>query len=377
MIYLDNASTMPMPIEVQNVIVNNINLYGNASSTHYKGLRVRQKLEDARTRIAELINAEPEEIYFTSGGSEANTQAIRTGAFEGGHIITSSFEHPSVCDAIHQFVYEENSGACVSYVQPDIIGLINPKSVESCIHNNTKLISIMIVNNEIGTLQPIQEIAEIANKHEVFMHTDAVQAMGHWKIDVKELGVDLLSASGHKFGAPIGTGFLYCKKGLKPYKLIRGGGQENDSRAGTQNVIGAMAMAKALEIACANLDTDRGSSHIREMYNEIVYHLSNIENSRINGSLIDRVPNNINVSFMGLDGEEIQSLLNERNICVSTGSACHSGDKKVSETLKAIKVPDEYVNGTIRISLSDMNTMDEVNEFIKNLKEVIEILKRY
>ena len=256
-------------------------------------------------------------------------------------------------------------------------GLIQPSDVNSCFHDNTKLVSIMMVNNEIGTVQPIKEIAEVAHKHGALMHTDAVQAICSLPINVKDLGVDMLSASGHKFHAPKGIGFLYCKKDITPHKLIRGGMQENSARAGTQNVLAAMAMAKALEISYKHMDSSDGCSYVKYMRNAIIDLLSDVPDWRINGSQECRVHGNLNISFKDISGEEIQTLLNERNIAVSIGSACHSGRLKASDTLKAIKVPNEYVHGTIRVSLSCLNTMEEVYAFTKNLKEVVEILRKY
>ena len=380
MIYFDNSSTKPLYPEVKKLIIDNLDEFGNASSLHDVGYSAYQKLEESREKIAALINAEPDEIYFTSGGSEADTQAIKTvlnSKNKNTHVITSSFEHPAVLNAINQCVYEDNNEIYASYVNADEHGLIKPNDIKICLHNNTKLISIMYVNNEIGTIQPIKEIVAVAHEHSALMHTDAVQAVGTIPIDVKDIGVDMLSASGHKFGAPKGIGFLYCRRGITPYKLICGGQQENESRAGTQNVLWAMAMAKALEISYKHIDTTIGSGYVKYLNNMIIDSLFDIPDFRINGSAEHRVANIINVSFKGVSGEEIQTLMNERGFAISIGSACHNGSQEISETLKAIKVPDEYVHGTIRISLGCLNTVDEVRKFIKNLKEVVEILRKY
>lgn len=380
MIYLDNSATKPLYPDVKQLIIDSLNEFGNASSLYDKGYEAYKKLEESREKIAQIINVEPGEIYFTSGGSEADTQAIKTvmnSKNKNSHIVTSSFEHPAVLDTVHQCVYDDDNNIYASYVTPNENGLIAPEDVKVCIHNNTKLVSIMAANNEIGTIQPIKEIADVVHEHDVLVHTDAVQAIGNIPIDVKELGVDMLSASGHKFGAPKGVGFLYCRKGLTPYKLIRGGQQENGYRAGTQNVLFAMAMAKALEISASHMKFNNSCAYIGLLRDTIVNGLSDVDDWRINGSMEYRLPGNLNVSFKDVSGEEIQTLLNERGFSISIGSACHSGQAEISETLKSIKVPREYVNGTIRITLSDMNTMEEVQKFIKNLKEVVEILRKY
>lgn len=380
MIYFDNAATKNMYPDVKKLIVDNIDEFGNASSLYDVGYSAYKKLEESREKIATLINAEPSEVYFTSGGSEANTQALKTllnSKNKNAHIVTSSFEHPSILDTIHQCVNEDDNGIDVAFVYPDEHGRINVNDFNSCLQHNTRLVSIMTINNEIGTIQPVGEIAEMAHKNGALMHTDAVQAVGTIPINTKALGIDMLSASGHKFGAPKGIGFLYCKKGIRPYKLIRGGLQENGSRAGTQNVLWAMAMAKALEISCKHLDSNIGNSYVKYMRDAIIDSLADVSDWRINGDMNYRSTGNLNISFKDVSGEEIQTLLNERGIAISVGSACHSGEVAISETLKAIKVPEEYVGGTIRISLSDMNTFEEIHKFTKNLKEVVEILRKY
>lgn len=382
MIYLDNAATKPLYPDVKKLIIDNLDEFGNASSLYDIGYNAYKKLEESREIIASLINAEPNEIYFTSGGSEADSQAIKTvlnNKNKGAHVITSSFEHPAVLNAINQCVNEDGNDINVRYVNPNISGLVDLNSIDSVMRglHNKKLISIMYVNNEIGTIQPIKSITKLAHQYGAFMHTDAVQAVGTIPIDVKELGVDMLSASGHKFGAPKGIGFLYCKNGIQPYKLVCGGLQENGYRAGTQNVLGAMAMAKALEISCKYIDAYDGSGYVKHLRNMILDDIFNISGFRINGDPCGKVSGIINVSFEGVSGEEIQTLMNERGFAISTGSACHSGQAMISETLKAIQVPDEFVNGTIRISLGCLNTVEEVRKFTKNLKEVIEILRKY
>lgn len=365
MIYLDNAATSPLLPEVKQFIIDNLDVYGNPSSLYSKGYEAKEMLENARQTIAECINANPEDIYFTSGSSESNAMATYDYA---SHIcLTSSLEHPSIMKNFKN----------IGWVYPNINGEINPIHIKEALTNYTKLISIVHVNSEIGTIQPIKEISEIAHENHSIMHSDMTQSMGHIPINIKDLGVDMASASGHKFGSPRGIGFLYCntENNIFPSKLLNGGPQERGYRAGTENVLGAAAMALALKISVDNLE--KNTKKIAKMREHIFYELVKFEDVRFNSPFANCIPGIINVSFRDLDGAEIQSMLDERGIAISTGSACHSGVKEPSSTLTSIEVPNDYIHGAIRISLSHMNTMDEIDEFLINLKEVIEILRKY
>ena len=365
MIYLDNAATSPILPEVKQFIIDNLDVYGNPSSLHQKGYEAKEMLENARQTIAECIHANPEDIYFTSGSSESNAMAIHDYA---SHVcLTSGIEHPSITKNFQ----------IIDWVYPNINGEINPIHIRAMLQNNTRFISIVHVNSEIGTIQPIKDISEIAHERHSVMHSDMTQSIGHIPINIKDLGVDMASASGHKFGSPRGIGFLYCntENNIFPSKLLVGGPQERGYRAGTENVLGAAAMALALKISVDNLE--KNTFKIAKMRERIFYELVKFGGVRFNSPFANCIPGIINVSFKNLDGAEIQSMLDERGIAISTGSACHSGIKEPSNTLTSIEVPNDYIHGAIRISLSHMNTMEEIDEFLVNLKEVIEILRKY
>lgn len=366
MIYFDNAATSPLLPEVKQFIVDHLDFYGNPSSLYYKGYEAKELLEGARETIAGCINAKPEDIYFTSGATEANAQAINS--YRLAYTI-SSMEHPSVEKNLLVDNYEK--------FFPNINGIISAENVDKNFGDSKRFVSIAHVNSEIGVVQPIKEIAETVHKHNGIIHSDMTQSFGHIHIDIKDIGVDMASASGHKFGAPKGVGFLYCntEKNIFPLKVFDGGQQERGYRAGTENVIGAASMALALKISVDNLE--KNMKKVSKMKEHLLVGLYEIGGIRFNGSFADCVPGIINVSFKGLKGDEIQSMLDERGIAISTGSACHSGISTPSNTLLSIGVPEEYIGGTIRISLSHMNTIEEIEEFIRNLKEVIEILRRY
>lgn len=370
MIYFDNAATSPLLPEVKQFITRHFNFYGNPSSLHSKGYQAKELLENARNTIASCINAKPEDIYFVSGGTEADVQALYTGSTKSGNILISSFEHPAI-SANAQYMFFD-----VEKIFPNISGIINANEFGEML-NSINFASIMHVNNEIGSIQPIKEMSKIAHEKNCVIHSDMTQSMGHIPIDIKDIGVDMATASAHKFGGPRGIGFLYCnsEKNIFPYELLKGGLQERGYRAGTENVIGAAAMALALKNSVDNLE--KNTNKVLEMRSLILEGLVQISGVRLNGSMVDYVPGIINVSFKNLRGDEIQSMLDDRGIAVSTGSACHSGVNTPSNTLVSIGVPNEYINGTIRISLSHMNTMNEAEDFIRSLTEVIEILRRY
>ena len=325
-----------------------------------------------REQVAKAINASPAELFFTSCGSEADNWAVKGTAFTKArqnkkHLITSAFEHHAI---MHSMAALERMGFEVTYIRPTSEGYIRPEDVEAAIRPDTALVSIMMANNEIGTIQPIKEIAEIAHKHGVWMHTDAVQAVGAIPVDVKELGVDMLSMSAHKFNGPKGMGALYCRKGVWPQNLIDGGSQEARHRAGTENVAGIAAMGKALEIATAHLD--ERMAHESELRDYVIDRiLKNIPEARLNGGRSPRLPNNVNISFPGLEGETILLDLDMHGICASTGSACNSDSLDPSHVLLSIGLPEEIGHGSMRFTFGPQNTMEEAKYLCDVLEEVI------
>lgn len=370
MVYLDNAATTKPYKEVVELFLENVDEFGNPSSLHDYGFRAKQKLEEARETIAQLVNCEPDEVIFTSGGSEANTQAIMS-AMRGpyDHAVCSAFEHDSVNDAL--------TGRNVTFVNPDSLGYIRVEDMEKAITNNTTLVACMAINNELGVIQDVEEMGYMAHSHGKIFFSDGVQLFPHFKCDFKNSGIDMISASSHKFFGFKGQGFLICSNKITPYKLIKGGMQERGHRGGTENVLGAITTAKALEVTIKQKKNN--------YYNSIFDLESIIHNQfydedkdvRFNGDYLATVPGFINMSFKNLRGDEIQSMMNERGFAISTGSACHSGSAVPSRTLMAIGCPEEYINGTIRISMSVDNTEEEIKDFVKNLKEVVEILRKY
>ncbi len=370
MIYFDNASTSMLLPEVKQFIIDNLDVYGNPSSLHNKGYEAKEMLENARTTIAECINAKPEDIYFVASGTEADTYALYTGRELSDSALISSFEHPAI-DSAADSIFSN-----VTRVVPNVNGIIGIDEFEKEL-GKAKFASIMHVNNELGSIQKIKNISEVAHSKGCIIHSDMSQSAGHINIDIKDIGVDMASISGHKFGAPKGIAVLYCnsENNIFPYKLLKGGMQERGYRAGTENVIGAAAMALALKTSVDNLENN--TNKILEMRWRIIARLIEFGDTVFNGSMASCVPGIINASFKGLSGEEIQLMLNDRGIAVSTGSACHSGSKEPSKSLVSIGTQKEYLHSAIRISLSHMNTINEVDCFIKNIKEVIEILRKY
>ena len=382
-VYADNAATTPMSETAFNAmkpwLTEN---YGNPSSLYRIGRAAKEALNDARTVVGKCLNAAepvnekndyaPGEIVFTGGGSQADNLAIR-GFMHGPsskgrkHIITSKIEHHAVlytCEAL------EKEGYRVTYLNVDKEGHVDLEQLKNELSEDTALVSVMAANNEIGTIQPIKEIAEIAHKHGVWMHTDAVQAVGAIPVDVKELGVDMLSMSAHKFNGPKGMGALYCKKGVWPQNLIDGGSQEARHRAGTENVAGIAGMGKALEMATANLE--ERMSHEQQLRDYVINRiLKNIPEARLNGGLEHRLPGNVNISFPGLEGETILLDLDMHNICASTGSACNSDSLDPSHVLLSIGVPEEIGHGSMRFTFGPQNTMEEAEYLCDVLEEVI------
>lgn len=345
MIYLDNAATTPLCDAAKKSIIEHLDTYGNPSSSYEFGRQSRLLIEDARERIAKCINAEPEEIYFTSGGSESNTWAL------SNYItVTSGIEHHSIQPQYTQ---------CAANV---VDGVINPQQLCFINHRHPKmfdLISCMYVNNELGTIQPIKQIAERAHGKGMLYHTDAVQAVGHIPIDVKELGVDMLSASAHKFGGMKSVGFLFIKKGVKINKLINGGKQENGMRGGTENILGIVSMAAALEDTVSHME--ERNKHIKKLRDKMLDQLFKIEGAHLNGSLENRVASNINIRFDGVSGARLVTLCSLHDICISSGSACNEGTPEPSHVLKAIGLSDEEALSSIRITIGHQNTEEEID----------------
>lgn len=375
-IYADNAATTKISEKAFSSILPFLTgIYGNPSSLHSLGQQAKEFLEQARIDIAKAISASPREIYFTSGGSEADNQAIRTAAYIGlkqgkNHIISSKFEHHAV---LHILNVLEKEGFDITLVDVNANGVINPDDVQAAITEKTCLITIMTANNEIGTIQPIREIGKIAKENHILFHTDAVQAVGHIPINVDELNIDMLSASAHKFHGPKGVGFLYVKKGIPLKNLIEGGAQERGKRAGTENLPAIVGMSAALNEAIENLD--RNMQYISSLKNYLVDNLKNIERIRLNGNLEKSLPGTLNMCFEGIEGESLLLLLDSKGICASSGSACTSGSLEPSHVLLSIGVPVEIAHGSLRLSLSEYNTMEEMEQIVKAIKEVVPYLR--
>jgi len=369
-IYLDNSATT----RIDNSVIDEMtkfakDYYANPSSLYSSALETRNKIEDARAKIARFINAEPEEIIFTSGATESNNFALKGLALANPtkkHIITSAIEHPSIlntCKTLEKLGYE------VDYIKVDHDGLVNINDIKKKIRDDTLVVSIMFVNNEIGTIEPIEEIADICKKKDVYFHTDAVQGFKKLPIDVKKMNIDLLSMSGHKINAPKGIGFLYIKGGVRIKRFIDGGEQELRLRAGTENVLGIIALAKAL-------DVDLESDKVKDVRNYLVEKIKTMKNAIINGSMKNRIYNNLNVSFYGIEGEGLMLLLDKDNICVSTGSACSSRNLEESHVLKAINVDPMYIHGSVRITLDKEISKDDINFFFNKLNIAVQKLSQ-
>ena len=372
-IYFDNAATTPIKTEVLNEMIPYLTKeYGNASSLYTIGRNAKRAIENARKQVAELINCKPNEIFFTGSGSESDNTAIKGYAYankeKGNHIITSKIEHPAVIETCKNL---EKHGYEVSYIDVDEEGILKLDELEKNIKNTTILISIMFANNEIGTIQPIEEISKIAHSRNITFHTDAVQALGNTLIDVERQKIDMLSLSGHKINAPKGIGALYIKDGIEVEKFINGGHQEKNKRAGTENVAGIVGLGKACQIANRNME-----KHIKYLKKLRDYYIDRLkkefsEKIRINGSMEKRLPGNANISFKNEDSSKIIYKLDEKGICVSSGSACSSGNTEPSHVLKAIAVPEEYINCAIRTTFGDNNTFEQIDYLIRFLKNII------
>ena len=371
-IYLDNNATTKTDEEVVKAMLPYLlENYGNPSSIYKIGRDTRKAVEEAREKVAKALNCEANEIYFTSGGSESDNTAIKGIAHsykeKGNHIITSKIEHPAVLETCKEL---EKEGFEVSYIGVDENGIINLKELEASIKPSTILISVMFANNEIGTIHPIKEIGKIAKENNIYFHTDAVQAVGNVKIDVKELNLDSLSLSAHKFYGPKGVGALYVKKGVKFNKFISGGHQERNKRAGTENVAGIVGLGKAIELAYQDLDKHNEKiKELRDYYVEEV--TKRIPYIKINGDTKKRLPGNSNISFRFIEGEGLILNLDLKGICASSGSACTSGSLDPSHVLLAIGLPHEIAHGSLRISIGKYNTKEEIDYVIECLVEIV------
>lgn len=375
-IYFDNAATTPVRKEVFEEIKPYFSeFYGNASSVYDIARKSKSAIEKARKQVADGIGALPEEIYFTAGGSESDNWALKGTAdalaSKGKHIITTKIEHHAI---LHTCEFLEKHGYEVTYLSVDENGLISLDELKKAIRPDTILISVMFANNEIGTIEPIAEIGKIAHEHGIYFHTDAVQAMGHVKIDVNEMNIDMLSMSGHKLGAPKGIGAFYLRKGITISNLIHGGGQERGKRAGTENTPAIVGLGKAVELAVAEIDET--TAKLVEMRDKIIKNvLSTIKYSKLNGDPVKRLPGNVNISFEFIEGESMLLLLNSKGICASSGSACTSGSLDPSHVLLAIGLPHEKAHGSLRITLGRENTMEEVDFLLKELPPIVERLR--
>ncbi|MBQ6024095.1 MAG: cysteine desulfurase [Lachnospiraceae bacterium] len=378
MIYADNAATTKMSQAALNKMVSVANeTYGNPSSLYTFGQKAKEALEEARADVAKVIGAEPKEILFTSGGSEADNQAIISAALLGKkagktHIISTAFEHHAV---LHTLKKLEKEGFEVTLLDVHENGLVTPEEVEAAIKENTCLVTIMFANNEIGTIQPIREIGAVCRKKNVLFHTDAVQAVGHLPINVVNDNIDMLSASAHKFHGPKGVGFLYFKKGIRLSNLIEGGAQEKGKRAGTENVPGIAAMAEALKESAAKIEEN--TAKLTEKRDKLIKGLKEIEHSALNGDAVKRLPGNVNFCFEGIEGESLLLLLDDKGIAASSGSACTSGSLDPSHVLLAIGRVHDVAHGSLRLSIGEDITDEDVEYIIKSVKEVVTYLRGF
>lgn len=375
-IYLDHAATTPVKPEVLEVMLPYFTeKYGNPSSIYSIGRENRKAIEDAREKVAKALNALPKEIFFTSGGSESDNWAIKGVAYanqtKGRHIITTNIEHHAVLNTCK---YLERQGFEVTYVPVKENGIVDVGDIKKAIRPDTILISIMFANNEIGTIQPIKEIGALAREKGIYFHTDAVQAIGNIPVDVKDMNIDLLSLSAHKFYGPKGVGVLYIRGGVKIHTFIHGGEQERGKRASTENVAGIVGLGKAIEIANTNIDTyNEKLSKLRDRAIKEI--LEKVPYSRLNGDAEKRLPGNVNISFEFVEGESILLSLDMKNICASSGSACTSGSLDPSHVLLAIGLPHEIAHGSLRLTFGEKNTDSDIDYLLEVLPPIIEKLR--
>lgn len=375
-IYADNAATTKMSKAAIDAMLPYLdNLYANPSSLHTPGQLANQALQEARERIAKRLGAAAREITFTSGGSEADNQAIVSAAEAGArkgkkHIISTAFEHHAVLHTLRKL---KKQGYEITLLDVHEDGLVRPEEVEAAIREDTALVTVMFANNEIGTIQPIAEIGAICRAHKVPFHTDAVQAVGHLDIDVNRDNIDMLSLSAHKFHGPKGVGVLYVRRGLPLSTLIEGGAQERGKRAGTENIASIMAMAAALDEACENMAAN--AAHLIPLRDRLIRGLSQIEHSILNGDAVKRLPGNVNFCFEGIEGESLLLLLDARGICASSGSACTSGSLDPSHVLLAIGRVHDIAHGSLRLTLGEDITEEQVDYIVENVGQVVEYLR--
>lgn len=374
--YFDNAATTRINEEVLKEMFPYLTKeYGNASSMYSIGRQSRRTIENARKQVAQLLNCKPQEIYFTSCGTESDNTALKGIAFKnkekGNHIITSKIEHPAI---LHTCQNLEKQGFEVTYLNVDEEGTIDLEQLNNSIKPSTILISIMFANNEIGTIEPIEQISYIAKKHNIIFHTDAVQACGNVPIDVQKMGIDMLSLSGHKINAPKGIGALYVKDGIEFETYMDGGHQEHSKRAGTENVAEIVGLGKACEMAKNNME-----KHIKYLQNLRDYYISQVEEKipdvKLNGSRKNRLPGNSNFSFKDIRGDELLLKLDEKGICASSGSACSTGSLEPSHVLTAIGLPQNLLDGTLRVTFGEDNTIEDVDYLVENLEQIIKKLR--
>ena len=378
MIYADNAATTKMSDAAIHTMVSLMNEeWGNPSSLYTHGQNAREVLEKSREEVAAVIGASPEEITFTSGGSEADNQAIRSVTAIGKksgkmHIVSTAFEHHAV---LHTLEALKKEGFEVTLLDVHENGIVRPAEAEAAIREDTCLVTVMYANNEIGTIQPIREIGEICRRKGVTFHVDAVQAVGHIPVNVEDDKIDLLSASAHKFHGPKGVGFLYARKGIRLTNLIEGGAQERGKRAGTENVPGIAAMAEALKEADRTMEEN--ARHLTAMRNRLIEGLSQIPHSALNGDAQCRLPGNVNFCFEGIEGESLLLLLDDKGICASSGSACTSGSLDPSHVLLAIGRVHDVAHGSLRLSIGEDIHEEDVDYIIRTVKEVVEYLRGF
>jgi len=379
LIYLDNAASTAVHPEVVKEMLPYFDVqYGNPSSIHQFGRKAKNAIQKARKQVAALIGAEPEEILFTSGGTESNNTILygipklQGSHLDQNHIITSSIEHEAILQPCKEF---ENIGIKITYLPVDEYGIVDPNDIANSINSHTVLVSIMFANNEVGTIQPIKEISKICNKYQIPLHTDAVQAAGKVPINVKELGVDALSISSHKINGPKGVGALFIKKGFTVAPYLLGGGQENGMRSGTENVASIVGFGKACEIAKERLNEN--ISHFQTLHSSMLSRIvKEIPHVKLNGHPEKRIFNNIHFTFLGVNGEDLIIKLDEHGIAASTGSACSVHTQKASHVLKAMDFNHEQITGSLRMSFGYMNTLDEVEQTVEVLKMVVAELRR-
>ena len=375
-VYADNAATTCVSKTALDAMMPYLTeQYGNPSSLYAFAQNAKEALEASRKTVADIIGAQPKEIYFTSGGSEADNQAIvsmaKVGAIKGKkHLISTKFEHHAV---LHTLKKLEKEGFEVTLLDVHEDGVVRLEDLEAAVREDTALVTVMFANNEIGTVQPIKEIGEFCRARKIPFHTDAVQAAGHMPINVQEMNIDLLSMSGHKFHAPKGVGVLYAKTGMPLFNIIEGGAQERGKRAGTENIPGIVALAAALKESVDNMEAN--TAKIIPMRDKLFTELSKIPHSKINGSLEHHVPGTVNMCFEGIEGESLLLLLDAKGVCASSGSACTSGSLDPSHVLLALGLPHEVAHGSLRLSIGEYNTMEEIDHIIKVVPEVVSYLR--